>query len=62
MFDRSIGRFKINNEEVPIFYKNGKFFLSFRKLRNSVNDGVYSMIISGNVTMKINALKRYIAE
>lgn len=38
MFDRSIGRFKINNEEVPIFYKNGKFFLSFRKLRNAVND------------------------
>ena len=32
------------------------------KLRNSVNDGVYSMIISGNVTRKINALKRYIAE
>ena len=38
MFDRSIGRFKINNEEIPIFYKNGKFFLSFRKLRNAVND------------------------
>lgn len=38
MFDRSIGRFKISNEEVPIFYKNGKFFLSFRKLRNAVND------------------------
>ena len=38
MFDRSIGRFKINNEEVPIFYKDGKFFLSFRKLRNAVND------------------------
>lgn len=38
MFDRSIGRFKINNEEIPIFYKDGKFFLSFRKLRNAVND------------------------
>lgn len=38
MFDISIGRFVINGNEVPIYYKDGIYYLNFRKLRNSVND------------------------